>query len=161
MAVNYPPVFRYISGGQLNTMRREMDRFLVHTYTRIPRAPPYVTAPPTPNSEDDWGLPVTGFPVLPPDQQATMENLPCFYAEKEMAVVTPSGLTTLNIPILYIRFNDQLIEGDRVTDVMAADGTLLIPQPVLVEQVSPQDPNMGGPVFIEARLRRVETILSS
>ncbi len=155
MAVIYPPIFRYTSPGLLDIMRREYDRTFIHTYTRYPRVPPEVTDPPTPLSEDDWGLPVYSFSPV------RMDNIPCFYLEKETPVVTPTGLITINIPNLYIRFDDQLAEGDRVANIKTLTGISLVEGPVMVEQITPMGTDAGDSVYGLAQLRRVKTLPSS
>lgn len=155
MAVIYPPVFRYISPGLLDIMRREYDRSFIHTYTRYPRTPPMVTDPPTPLTDDDWGLPNYQFAPI------QIDNIPCFYLEQEVPVVTPTGLITINTPYLTIRFDDQLEEGDRVGNIKTLSGASLLEGPVLVEQFTPMGTDSGDAVYGQAQLRRVKNLPSS
>ncbi len=140
-------------------MRQETARFLLHTYTRISRIPPAITDPPTPLSEDDWGLPV--YALGKPGTPNVQNNIPCFYGIKETAVITPEGLITLNLPILTCAYTDIIKKGDRVSNIQTLDGTMLVAGPVLVESVERQDPNIGGPVLIECQLREIVTLPSS
>lgn len=152
MSINQPPVFEYISPGLLGNMRREVRRFLLHTYTRTSRlVTPTGSAVGTLDSwgqqSYQFGTPVTG--------------IPCFYAVKEIPFPTAEGLTTLNIPVLTLGFDDPIMVGDHVSNIQTQDGTVLVVGPVVVESLQPRDPNMGGPILLEAHLRDVEFVPTS
>src|SRR5258708_8026115 len=138
-------------------MRREMRRFLLHSYTRTPRL---ITAdtgtgdPTTDPGVDEWNQPVYSFG--PP-----VSGIPCFYELREIPVITPQGLTTLNLPRLILAIGDPLKKGDHVSNIITSDKTVILVGPVAVEDVRPQDPNVGGPVLIEAVLREVQFLPSS
>lgn len=157
------PSFTYVSPNLLTTMRREMRRFLLHTYTRTPRIVIEDTGtgdPATDPGVNDWNQPVYDF-------GEPISGLPCFYEIREVPVITPQGLMTLNMPRLVLAFNDPLREGDHVSSIMTEPDprtgipTVLVAGPVIVESVRPQDPNLGGPVLIEATLREIQFLPSS
>lgn len=146
MSINQPPGYVYVTQSLLDTMRRQTRKFLLHTYTRQTRLPA--------DNPDSWNLPGYQF-------SNTVSGIPCFYAVKEVPIVTPEGLTTLNLPVLTLGYDDTTQVGDLVTNILTTDGTVLLSGPVLVESLQPRDPNMGGPVLIEAHLRDVEFVPSS
>lgn len=137
-----PPVFTYISPGLLNNMRREVPRFLEHTYTRSQRNP-------VAGGFDSWGHQTFEF-------TNAVVGIPCFYNEKEIPFITPDGLTTLNRPEIIFLYMDPVLEGDIVTNILTLDGELLIPGPMVVEHLSKSDPNLGGAIFLTGTLRDVE-----
>jgi len=146
MSIYEPPAFIYISSGLLSTMRREARRFLLHTYSRTPRT--------SADSLDSWGQAEYEFDKI-------INNIPCFYAVKEVPIPTTEGLTTLNLPMLTLGFDDPAQVGDVVSNIMTADGTILIAGPVIIESLQPRDPNMGGPILIEAHLRDMDYVPTS
>lgn len=145
-----PPSYLYISPGLLQTMRAEMRRFLLHSYTRERRLTLVDdgTGPDNPGT-DSWNQPRYTF--APPEM-----GIPCYYEIREVPVITPQGLTTLNLPRLILAIDDTLTEGDHVRNIITADGTTILRGPVVVETLQAQDPNMGGPVLLEATLREVQ-----
>jgi hypothetical protein len=146
MSINTPPAYVYISPGLLDNMRRETRRFLLHSYTRVARL--------SAGALDSWGQATYNF-------AGPVNNIPCFYAVKEVPIVTPEGLTTLNLPVLTLGFDDPAQVGDLVQNIQTTDGVLLVLGPVLIESLQPRDPNVGGPVLIEAHLREVEFVPTS
>lgn len=158
MSINQPPGFVYISPDLLSTMRREIRRFLLHTYTRTSRL--VVPIGSTTGTLDAWGQQTYQFGTS--QLNGTTDTfVPCFYAVKEVPIPTAEGLTTLNIPVLTLGFDDPIAVGDHVSNIQTADGTVLIVGPVVVESLQPRDPNMGGPILIEAHLRQAEFIPNS
>jgi hypothetical protein len=152
-----PPSYTYISPALLRTMRSEMRRFLLHSYTRISRItlPDAGTGPGANNAGvDEWNQPTVSF--APP-----VSGLPCFYEINRGPLVTPRGLLGMNVPRLFVSIDDTLKEGDHVTNVTTSDGSILLIGPVIVESIQRQDPNVGGPVIIEATLREAQIIQSS
>lgn len=163
MSINTPPNFTYISPGLLGNMRREVRRFLQHTYTRTSRLP--VTNASSAPVLDAWGQQtyqfiVTQGPGLEVDAQQET-GIPCFYTLQEVAFPTPDGLTTLNRPILTLGFDDPTQVGDHVSNIQTSDGAILVVGPVVVESLQLRDPNVGGPVLIEAHLRDVQFVPTS
>ncbi len=164
MSINAPSGFSYIGPSLLGSMRREVRRFLLHTYTKTSRIVTLNTQAVPTAALDSWGqqtytfgTPTTGTSV----NGTVVNNIPCFYAIKEIPFPTADGLTTLNIPILTLGFDDPIKVGDHVSNIQTADGTVLIAGPVLVESLQARDPNLGGPVLIEAHLRQVEFVPSN
>jgi hypothetical protein len=147
MSINQPPGFVYVSAGLLDTMRRQVRKFLMHSYTRESRTSVGSTT-------DDWGQQSYTF-------GAKITGIPCFYAVREIPIPTPEGMTTLNLPILTCGFDDPIQVGDLVSNIQTADGSFILTGPVVVESLQPRDPNMGGPVLIEAHLRDVEFVPTS
>lgn len=147
MSFTSSPSFTYISPGLLQTMRREMRRFLLHQYTRSARQP-------TADSLDSWGQQTYTFadPVA---------GLPCFYEIREIPVVTPEGVTTLNLPRLILAYDDPTQEGDIVSNIITGDNSVIFPGPAVIERIQLRDPNMGGGVFAECTLRLVQFIPTS
>lgn len=127
-------------------MRREARRFLLHTYTREARL--------SADALDAWGQATYNF-GLP------INNIPCFYAVKEVPIVTPEGLTTLNLPVLTLGFDDPAQVGDLVSNIQTEDGVLLVAGPSVIESLQPRDPNVGGPVMIEAHIRDMQFVPTS
>lgn len=165
MSINAPPNFTYISPSLLDNMRREVRRFLLHTYTRTSRLVVLNTPNAPGQALDAWGQQTYQFVTteLPGvDVDAQLEFLiPCFYALQEISFPTPDGLTTLNRPMLTLGFDDPLKVGDHVSNIQTADGTVLVVGPLLVESLQIRDPNIGGPVLIEAHLRDVQFVPTS
>jgi hypothetical protein len=127
-------------------MRRETRRFLLHTYTREARLGA--------DSMNEWGQQTYNFAT-------PVAGIPCFYAVSEVPVVTPQGLIRFNLPTMTLAFDDPVEVGDRVTNIITADGTVLVIGPVVIESLQPQDPNVGGPVLIQAKLREVNYVATT
>lgn len=151
MSIARPPIYTYISPGLLTTMRREMSRFLLHTYTRTPRL--------SVGTIDSWGQPlmVAGTPVT---------DVPCFFEIRERFIIQPGGGMVVSEPILKVAFDDPLKEGDVISNVRTlADPTtglttLILSGPVSTETVVAKDSNMGGPLFIEATLHEITEVVN-
>jgi hypothetical protein len=102
-------------------LRRQDQRFLVHSYTRTPLVDGV--------EGDDGHTPrVPGTPVT---------GLPCLYQTVERAIRDASGVTTLSVPTLYVLPTDPLDVGMLVSDILDADGNTLLAGPLVVETINP------------------------
>lgn len=155
--VPIPPSYTYISPGLLNNMRREVARFLLHTYTRTSRIVVKNDVFHPDVELDSWGQQTYAFGTK--DIPGTkVDGIACFYGVMEAPYPSTQGLTTLNRPVLTLNFDDPLVVGDHVSNIRTADGTLLLEGPVSVESLQPRDPNLGGPLLVQAILRDVQMI---
>lgn len=142
-------------------MRQESARFLVHTYSRTPRATVADTGtgdPATDPAVDDWGQPIRVT-------QPTVSNISCFYQHDKSVVVVDSALVQLNQPVLTVASNDPIQPGDVVTNIATLpDPANRIPAmlieagPFIVESLYQQDPYYGSTLFNQAILRKLDII---
>lgn len=159
MSFSATPAYVGVSAFYQSVMAFETKRYLQHLYTRIPIVP---IIDPTNGQEvlDDWGLPSYSQPTTYPNQ-------PCQFYYKIRTIVTPYGVTNLNVPTLVIAPEDPLAEGDQVSNIVTIPDpdtgaqVVLLTGPMFVEKVYPQDPQYGTSIYNEASLRDMKVVPNS
>ena len=130
--------------------RRRIQRFLRHTYTRLPVIDVLDSdqAPLDEYGVDQYNQPVMTFGTPVPNQR-------CLYQDVGTLIRTDHGTLLISVPTLVVAWDDPLQPGDRVLDVKDSDGTLYDDDAV-VESPSQVAPG-GQQVYVSFKLRSANT----
>jgi hypothetical protein len=108
-----------ISAADATAIRSALSVFLVHTATITPISQ---------GAEDTWGD-TTDTPGT------ARTGVACKYVPEETLRIDETGRVLRDVPTLTVAHNDAIAEGDRVSNVQDAGGTVISAGPLVVQTV--------------------------
>lgn len=127
-------------------LRRVVDKFLKHTYT-------LTTVTPVLDGDEQPTYDEYGNQIYEDSDPETDKD--CIFLWEEVFSADDRGSNVLRTPTLYVRYDDTISEGDKVTDVTDEDGNVLI-STATVHTVNPTA-EAGGAVLKVCRLSGART----
>lgn len=94
-------------------VRAAMRPLLTHTYSRVVVTPS--------ETADTWGN-----PDVTDSDETTTTGLPCLYLSTRRLRTTEAGSMMVDVSTLTVPHDDPIAVGDRVTNVLDRDGTVLV-----------------------------------
>lgn len=130
-----------------NYLRRIVNRFLKHTYT-------LTTQIPVLDGDENETFDDNGNQIFEDDEPVT--GKPCLFLWEEVTSIDERGGSILRTPTLYVPYDDDIVEGDKITDLEDEDNNTLLTQAV-VQTINPTA-EAGGQVLKVCRLTGAITI---
>jgi hypothetical protein len=124
------------------SVRRVVNRLLVHRYTRIPRVP-------------SGTLDTLNDATVTSSTEVT--GLHCQFGWKQSHVPTPQGYVLVSEPTLTLQWDADIEVGDLIKNITTRKGVILLAGPATVERLD-APAELGEPVEKIATLRTAQPI---